>query len=69
MVIGGAEVYRQCLPDTTRIHLTLVHARVPGDTFFGEWRGPQWQESHRERHEADARNDFAYSFITLERVP
>src|SRR5271165_805718 len=40
MVIGGAEIYRQCLPFASRIHLTLVHARVEdGDTFFDGWRG------------------------------
>lgn len=70
MVIGGAQIYRQCLPFATRIHLTLVHARVEGgDTFFSGWRDAQWRESSRERHEADERNTFAYSFITLERDP
>jgi dihydrofolate reductase len=68
MVIGGAEIYRQCLPFAIRIHLTLVHARVEdGDTFFAGWRGSDWSESFRERHEADEKNDVAYSFITLER--
>jgi dihydrofolate reductase len=69
MVIGGAEIYRQCLPVTSRIHLTLVHTRVPdGDTFFDGWRGPEWSESSRERHEADDKNSCAYSFITLDRI-
>ncbi len=27
MVIGGAEIYRLCLPQARRIHLTLVHTR------------------------------------------
>ncbi len=68
MVIGGADVYRQCLPFATRIHLTLVHARIEdGDTFFAGWRDAGWRESSRERHEADDKNDFAFSFITLDR--
>lgn len=67
MVIGGAEIYRLCLPFARRIHLTLVHAHLPGDTFFADWRGPQWSESSRERHDADAKNSLAYSFITLDR--
>ena|SRR5882757_5147405 len=68
MVIGGAEIYRQCLGLATRIHLTLVHTSVAdGDTFFSGWRGSDWRESFRERHEADEKNDFAYSFVTLER--
>lgn len=68
MVIGGAEVYRQCLPEATCIHLTLVHAVIAdGDTFFGGWRDPGWHEVARERHAADDANGFAYSFVTLRR--
>jgi dihydrofolate reductase len=70
MVIGGAEVYRLSLPLASRIHLTLVHARVAdGDAFFDGWRSAAWVETERERHEADERNSHAYSFITLDRVP
>jgi dihydrofolate reductase len=69
MVIGGAQIYRQCLPLADRIHLTLIHARIEdGDTLFGGWRGAAWKETFRERHEADDKNAFAYSFITLERA-
>jgi dihydrofolate reductase len=69
MVIGGAEIYRLCLPSARRIHLTLVHTEIKdGDTFFADWRGPEWVESSRERHEADAKNAYAHSFITLERA-
>jgi dihydrofolate reductase len=70
MVIGGAQIYKLCLPVARRIHLTLVHARIEdGDTFFADWRRPEWSETHRERHEADDKNTFAYSFITLDRAP
>lgn len=68
MVIGGAEIYRLCLPFASRIHLTLVHTRIEdGDAFFGGWRAPEWRETARERHESDDKNSCAYSFITLER--
>jgi dihydrofolate reductase len=69
MVIGGAEIYRLCLSSARRIHLTLVHTEIKdGDTFFADWRGPEWVESSRRRHEADANNAYAHSFITLERA-
>ena len=68
MVIGGAEIYRICLPVASRIHLTLVHAQIDGDTFFPDWRSAEWHESGRERHEADGKNAYAYSFITLDRA-
>jgi dihydrofolate reductase len=70
MVIGGAEVYRQCLPLASRIHLTIVHTQIAdGDTWFGDWRGGGWLETARERREPDDRNAFALSFVTLERAP
>jgi dihydrofolate reductase len=69
MVIGGAEIYRLCLPQARRIHLTLVHTKISdGDTFFTAWRDPMWSESGRERHEADEKNAYAYSFLTLDRA-
>jgi dihydrofolate reductase len=69
MVIGGAEIYRLCLPQAARIHLTLVHTRIQdGDTLFAAWRDPEWAESSRERHEADDKNAHAYSFLTLDRA-
>ncbi len=69
MVIGGAELYRQCLPLAHRIHLTLIHTRIEdGDTTFDGWRGAQWNVSTQERHAADEKNAHAYSFITLERA-
>jgi dihydrofolate reductase len=69
MVIGGADIYRQCLPLARRIHLTLIHADInDGDTVFAGWRDAEWGASSRERHEADEKNAYAYSFITLERM-
>src|ERR1700735_1129409 len=50
MVIGGAEIYRLCLPQAVRIHLTLVHTRITdGDTFFSAWHDAEWGESGPER--------------------
>jgi dihydrofolate reductase len=68
MVIGGSEVYRQCLPLAARIHLTIVHTHIAdGDALFAGWHGAEWHETARTRHEADAANPYAYSFVTLER--
>ena len=69
MVIGGADIYRQCLPLARRIHLTLIHTRIEdGDTIFAGWRGAEWELKSSERHDADQKNPYAYSFITLERA-
>jgi dihydrofolate reductase len=68
MIIGGAQIYRECISFVSKIHLTLVHTRIEdGDAFFDAWRGAEWRETYREAHEADERNSSAYTFLTLER--
>ncbi len=66
-VIGGGEIYEQTLPLATRLYMTRVHARVDGDTYFPTFDSKPWQVVDEERHEPDEKNDYAYSFVTLER--
>lgn len=66
-VIGGAEIYAQTLPLAQRLYLTLVHAPVAGDTAFPDVDWNAWREISRERHEADEKHVYAYSFVTFER--
>lgn len=66
-IIGGAEVYKQLLPEIDRIYLTIVHEDFEGDAYFPELDMSEWHESERVRHEADEINEFACSFIVLER--
>jgi dihydrofolate reductase len=61
-VIGGAAIYRLALPKADRVYLTAVHANVEGDTFFREFDETKWLLSSEERHPADAKNEFDYSF-------
>ena len=66
-VIGGAEIYRQALNSADRLYLTLIHAHINGDTYFPEFDGSHWQEVERERHEADERNPYPYTFLIYAR--
>jgi dihydrofolate reductase len=68
VIIGGAEIFRQALPRTDTIHLTRVHARVAGDVVFPELDPGQWRETAVEHHAADARHQYAFTFVTLQRV-
>ena len=68
VVIGGAELYRQALPQVHTVYLTRVHARVEGDTVFPPWAPSDFRQTARVDHPADARHAHAYSFITLERA-
>ncbi len=67
-IIGGAEVYQQLLPHIERIYLTIVHDTFEGDAFFPELDPNEWRESSRELHEEDDENEYACSFVVMERV-
>lgn len=67
-VIGGAALYAMCLPLATHLHITQVHARGEGDTYFPAYRASDYRETAREDHPADATHAVAYSFVTLERI-
>ena len=68
-VIGGGEIYAQALPLANRLYLTYVDTEVAGgDTRFPQVDPAEWREIERERHEADERHAFAFTYVTLERV-
>ncbi|HEY0943697.1 MAG TPA: dihydrofolate reductase [Opitutaceae bacterium] len=61
---GGQRVYEEGLPLAGRLYLTLVHAELPGDRFFPDWRAEFPREvSRRESQDANWR----YAFLVLER--
>lgn len=69
-ICGGQRIYEEtfALAAATgrplRLHLTLIHAQIPGDTFFPEWRHLAWRELSR-RESAD--ENYRYTFYLLER--
>jgi dihydrofolate reductase len=67
-VAGGAQVYAQALPLADRIYLTTVHADIDGDARFPALDASRWRLVDDERHEADERHPFAYSFQRYERA-
>lgn len=68
VIVGGADIYRQALPQVAMIHLTRVHASVPGDVHFPELARNEWREVATEYHPADERHAYAFTFSTLQRV-
>jgi dihydrofolate reductase len=63
-VIGGARVYEDALPYTDKIYTTEVHETFEGaDTYFPYFDEAEWLETVRERHSADERNAYDYSFV------
>ncbi len=66
-VIGGAGVYRLCLPRAAVVYLTEVEAEVEGDAYFPALEPGEWQERGREARPADEKHEYPYAFVTLVR--
>jgi len=63
MVMGGAEIYAQALPYTSRVYLTEVDIEVEGDAHFPALDMTEWQEVQRvagEPAEGQPNYDFVY---------
>jgi dihydrofolate reductase len=67
-VIGGGEIFKAALPLASRIYLTLVHARVEGDTFFPPFEEDAWVLSSEEFHPADERHQYSFTFRRYDRL-
>lgn len=68
MIIGGEGIYKEFLPIADRIYLTVIDAEMKGDTFFPAINDAEWREVSREEHEPDKKNNYRYTFTTLERI-
>jgi dihydrofolate reductase len=66
-IIGGGSVYRQFLPLSNKLYLTLVNKDFEADTFFTHLDLSQWHLVEREDHEPDDKNNFSYSFVIFEK--
>ena len=61
-IIGGAEIYRQALPLSNKMYLTVIHHDFEGDTAFPEVDYTEWELVGNIRHKADEKNKYDYSF-------
>ncbi len=68
VVIGGAELYTQLLPQADRLYLTRIDAEFDGDAYFPEIDPAAWHEVYRQEHPADDRHDYAFTWFIWERV-
>ena len=62
-VIGGGMVYRQMMPLADKLYITHIHhSWEDADTFFPEIDAVVWKQLSAERHSADDKNPFDYTF-------
>ncbi len=67
-VIGGAQLYAAVLPRADRIYLTLVDAKIKGDTRMPEFDLAPWRLQRSETHPADEQNQHPYLFTIYDRT-
>ena len=67
-VIGGGMVYKQAMEFADKLYITHIHhSWSDADTFFPEIDPAIWKQLSAERHEADDKNPYEYTFATYGR--
>ncbi|CAM3587601.1 dihydrofolate reductase [Elizabethkingia occulta] len=67
-VIGGGDIYKQCMEVADSIELTRVDGTFDADVFFPEINEKQWRIVQEECIEKDDKNAFDFCFQTFERI-
>lgn len=67
-IIGGANIYKQMLPQAQKVLLTRVHTKLDGDAYFPTLPAEEWKLTQSEKHEKDEKHAFDYTFEVWERV-
>ena len=67
MIIGGASLCEQLLPQVSRLYITKIEGKFDGDIHFPEYDESDWRQVSCETHLPDASNKHAYHFLVLER--
>lgn len=68
MIIGGGQIYDLFLPKAGRLYLTRVHTELEGDAYFSPVSDADWRLVESESHAANEANEFAFEFLTYERL-
>lgn len=65
MIIGGAGLCREAMPQTQRIYLTLIDNEYEGDIWFDSFEWNDWTERSREDKDHEG---LKYAYLVLERA-
>ncbi|MCC5944032.1 MAG: dihydrofolate reductase [Bernardetiaceae bacterium] len=67
-IIGGAQIYEMGLDYADTLYITEIDAEFEGDTFFPDFDRAKWQLVKEEKHKADDKNPFDYSFCVYKLI-
>jgi len=66
-IIGGGQLYEQCMVKASKIILTRVHQEFEADTFFPEIDTTLWEVTTAIDYPKDDRNPISFSIETYQR--
>ncbi len=67
-ITGGGQIYKETLPYTERLYLTVLDRDYEGDIFFPELNWDEWNIISEEKQSDEPEHDRpAFTFFTLER--
>ncbi|WP_174732931.1 dihydrofolate reductase [Mesobacillus harenae] len=66
-VIGGAEIFKEILPDADRLYLTKIYHSFEGDTFFPELDLSGWEVIEQFKGPKNEKNPYDYEFFIYDR--
>ncbi len=67
-VIGGGEIYNQTIGISDFIYRTVVNMTIDADVYFSEINKDEFNLVWEEKHEADEKNKFDYTYQKFERI-
>lgn len=62
-VIGGAEIYREAIPQADRLFITQVDAEVDGNVYFPELQLDHWRLVSSSEYKKDDKNQYDMQFL------
>ena len=68
-IIGGGKIFEEAMPLIDRLYMTRVHATIPdADVFFPDIDHSHFKLVWEEKHEADEKHQFAFTFQKFEHL-
>ena len=67
-ILGGAEIFNQCLHLADYLYLTIVHGNFEGDAFFPVINWANWELTKSVKHDIDDKHEYAFSLNEYKKV-
>ena len=67
-ILGGAEIFKQTLPQISEVYRTLIQHSFEADVWFPALKDSEFKLVWEECHVADEKNKFEYCFQKWERL-